>query len=92
MNKAQLIDEVQKRLGDDTSKRAAGEALDAVLDSITKGVKKHGRVLIVGFGTFKLAHRNERMGRNPKKPEIAVKIPASNTMRFTAAEILKKTL
>lgn len=92
MNKAQLIEEVQKKLGGDTSKRAAGEALDAVLDAITQGVKKHGRVLIVGFGTFKLAHRNERMGRNPKKPEIAVKIPASNTMRFTAAEVLKKTL
>lgn len=92
MNKAQLIEEVQKKLGGDTSKRAAGEALDAVLDAIAQGVKKHERVLIVGFGTFKLARREARMGRNPKKPEIAVKIPASKTVRFTAAEALKKAM
>lgn len=92
MNKAQLTEEIQQLLGGDTSRRAAGEALDAVLRAITQGVRKHERVMIVGFGTFKLARRKERMGRNPKKPEIAVKIPASSTMRFTAAEMLKKTL
>lgn len=92
MNKAQLIDEVQKKMGGDTSKRAAGHALDAVLDAIAEGVKTHERVLIVGFGTFKLAHRKARMGRNPKKPEVPVEIPASNTVRFTAAEALKKSM
>ena len=92
MNKAQLIDEVQKKMGGDTSKRVAGQALDAVLDAISEGVKAHERVMIVGFGTFKLAHREARMGRNPKKPEIPVEIPASKTVRFTAAEALKKSM
>lgn len=92
MNKAQLIDEVQNRMGGDTSKRAAGQALDAVLDAIAHGVKTQERVLIVGFGTFKLGQREARMGRNPKKPEIPVEIPASKTVRFSAAEALKKSL
>jgi DNA-binding protein HU-beta len=92
MNKAQLTDEVQKRMGGDTSKRAAGQALDAVLDAIAHGVRTEERVLIVGFGTFKLGHREARMGRNPKKPDVPVEIPASKTVRFTAAETLKKSL
>jgi DNA-binding protein HU-beta len=50
MNKAQLIEQVQKALGGETSKRAAGDALEAVLNSIAKGVKK-GPVQLIGFGT-----------------------------------------
>lgn len=40
MNKAELIESIQKALGADATKRAAEQALDAVLDSIAKGVKK----------------------------------------------------
>ena len=64
MNKAQLIDAVQEILGGNTSKRAASEALDAVLQAITQGVNK-GPVQLIGFGTFKPVDRNARMGRNP---------------------------
>ena len=51
MNKGQLIEAVQKNLGKDTSKAAAEAALNAVLASITKAVKKES-VQIIGFGTF----------------------------------------
>lgn len=90
MNKAQLIEEVQTRLGGDTSKRAAGDALEAVLGAIAKGVKT-GQVQIIGFGTFRLASRKARTGRNPKTKE-PIKIPASKTVRFTASAALKESL
>jgi DNA-binding protein HU-beta len=90
MNKAQLIEAVQKNLGGETSKRAASDALDAVLDAIAKGVKK-GPVQLIGFGTFKPVTRKARTGRNPKTG-AAMKIKASKTVRFVTSAALKKSL
>jgi DNA-binding protein HU-beta len=91
MNKAELIEAVQKALGGDTSKRAAGDALEAVLACIAKGVAKKGPVQLIGFGTFKVATRKARTGRNPKTGE-AMKIKASKTVRFVPSSALKKAL
>ncbi len=91
MNKAELIEAVQKQLGGETSKRAAGDAVDAVLDCISKGVAKKGSVQLVGFGTFKVAHRKARTGRNPKTGE-SMKIKASKTVRFVPSSALKKAV
>ena len=90
MNKAELIEAVQKNLGGDTSKRAASDALDAVLTAIAKGVKT-SNVQLIGFGTFKVAKRAARTGRNPKTG-VAMKIKASKTVRFVASSALKKAL
>ncbi len=90
-NKAELLELVQKNLGADASKRAAGDALEAVLDAISKAVKKDGVVQLIGFGTFKVAKRAARTGRNPKTGE-ALKIKASKSVRFVASTALKKTL
>lgn len=90
-NKAELIELVQKNLGGETSKRAAGEALEAVLEAISKAVKKDGVVQLIGFGTFKVAKRAARTGRNPKTGE-ALKIKASKSVRFVASSALKKIL
>lgn len=91
MNKADLIEEVQKALGGETSKRAAGEAVEAVLDAIAKGVATHGSVQLVGFGTFKIAHRKARTGRNPKTGE-PMTIKPSKTVRFVCSGSLKNSL
>lgn len=90
-NKAELLELVQKNLGAEASKRAAGDALDAVLEAIAKAVKKDGVVQLIGFGTFKVAKRAARTGRNPKTGE-ALKIKASKSVRFVASSALKKTL
>jgi DNA-binding protein HU-beta len=82
---------VQKALGADTSKRAAADALEAVLSSIAKGIKKDGSVQLIGFGTFKVAKRAARTGRNPKTGE-AMKIKASKSVRFTPSSTLKGSL
>jgi nucleoid DNA-binding protein len=91
MNKAQLLELVQKNLGGETSKRAAADALEAVLNSIAKGVKKDGNVQLIGFGTFKVAKRAARTGRNPKTG-ASMKIKASKTVRFVASSSLKGSL
>lgn len=91
MNKAELIDAVQKSLGKDSTKKAAGDALAAVLDAIVKGVKKDKNVQLIGFGTFKVASRKARKGRNPKTG-AAMNIKASKTVRFVASSSIKKGL
>lgn len=91
MNKGELIEAVQKTLGGDTSKRAAEEAVKAVLESIAKGIKKTGSVQLIGFGTFEVRKRAARTGRNPKTGEN-IKIAASKTVGFKPSSALKGML
>jgi len=91
MNKAQLVDIVQKELGREVSHAASERALDAVLNAIRKGVQSSGTVQLVGFGTFRVSKRAARMGRNPKTGE-QIQIKASKTVRFSAGQGLKQSL
>jgi DNA-binding protein HU-beta len=88
MNKAELIEAVQKALGKDASKRQAEESVNAVLDTIAEGVTKHKKVQIIGFGTFEVKKRAARTGRNPKSGE-PMEIPESKTVTFKASSALK---
>ena len=88
MNKAQLIELIQKKLGADTTKKHAEEALAAVLESIKEGVQSAGMVQIICFGTFSTKTREARTGRNPKTGK-AIAIPASKTVAFKASSNMK---
>jgi DNA-binding protein HU-beta len=81
MNKAELVKEVQKLLGNGASKVATERALEAVLTAVKRGLKRDKEVSLVGFGTFATAVRPARRGFNPhtKQP---MKIPAMRTIRF----------
>ncbi|MCL4142480.1 UNVERIFIED_CONTAM: hypothetical protein GTU68_000852 [Idotea baltica] len=91
MNKGELIEAVQKKLGSEATKRLAEDALAAVLDSIAEGVKSDQKVQIIGFGTFEVKNRAARMGRNPKTGE-AMQISASKSVGFKPSSTLKKSL
>jgi DNA-binding protein HU-beta len=91
MNKSELVEAVQNSLGKDATKRCAEDALAAVLESIANGVRKDGKVQLIGFGTFDVKHRAARMGRNPKTGE-AMQIKASKTVGFKASSNLKGSL
>lgn len=91
MNKAELIEAVLKNLGKDTSKKAAADAVDAVINAIATGIKKDKVVQVIGFGTFKVSQRAARKGRNPKTGE-PIKIKASKSVRFSASSALKSKL
>ena len=89
MNKAELIDAVA--VNADLSKAAAGRALDAALEAITKALKKKDTVTLVGFGTFSVRKRSARIGRNPKTGE-EIKIRASRVPGFKAGKALKDAI
>lgn len=88
MNKQELIEELQKRLG---SRKAADHALAAVVDVIIREVAKGGKVTIAGFGTFEKAPRTARTGRNPRTGEI-VRIKKTNVPRFRAGSSFKEVV
>lgn len=88
MNKAQLIDAIASEAK--ISKAAAQCALNAVISSTTKALKKGDRVALVGFGSFAVAKRAARTGRNPQTGK-AIKIAAKRVVRFKAgAELAAK--
>ncbi len=78
MNKADLVKELEKKLG---NRKAANDALEAVLDIIVREVVKGGKVAITGFGTFDRVDRAARTGRNPHTG-TSVRIPKSKAPRF----------
>lgn len=81
MNKGGLVAEVSKRTG--LSKADAGRAIDAVIDSIRDSVVRGERVTLADFGTFERKHRNERIARNPRRPQIPIVVPARDLPAFT---------
>ncbi len=86
MNKNDLIASVADDAG--ISKADATKAVDAVLSSIAKSLKKGDEVRLVGFGTFSVAKRAASEGRNPRTGE-KIKIPASKQPKFKAGKALK---
>jgi len=86
VNKNDLIASVADSAG--LSKADATKAVDAVLSSIAKSLKKGDEVRLVGFGTFTVARRAATEGRNPRTGE-KIKIPASKQPKFKAGKALK---
>ena len=88
MNKAELIGALESKLG---SKKAASDALEAVLDVIIREVARGGKVGITGFGTFQKVARGARTGRNPRTGET-VKIKKTTVPKFNAGTAFKKVV
>ncbi|HEY4317225.1 MAG TPA: HU family DNA-binding protein [Herbaspirillum sp.] len=89
MNKTELIDQIAEKA--DISKAAAGRALQALIESVTKTLKKNGTVTLVGFGTFAVGKRAARIGRNPRTG-AAIKIKATKVPKFRPGKNLKDAL
>jgi len=85
MNKGDLVNEVSKIL---KTKKDASVAVECVLSSITKALSEGDSVSLIGFGTFKVAQRSARQGRNPQTGE-EMHIPARKVPKFTAGKALK---
>ena len=85
MNKGDLINEVAKVL---KTKKEAQAAVDCVFSSITETLGKGDSVSLIGFGTFKVADRKARKGRNPQTGE-EIDIAASRVPKFVVGKTLK---
>ena len=86
MTKAELIDKVASGAG--LSKVDASKVLDTTLNSIKGALKKGQKVTLVGFGTFSVAKRKSRKGRNPRTGDV-ITIPAAKIPKFTSGKALK---
>ena len=91
MNKAALIEDVQRSLGNECSRAHAERVVNSVLNSIQSGLQRDQAVQLVGFGTFAVKNLKARMGRNPRTNE-PIEIRASKTVGFRAGSRLKESL
>ena len=89
MNKGELIDKIAK--DSKISKVQASNALNSALDGVLATLKKGNKVTLVGFGTFSVAKRAARKGRNPATG-AEIKIPAARVAKFSAGAKLKKAV
>ncbi len=85
MNKGDLVNEVAKMV---STKKDAQAAVDCVFSTITKALKNKDTVTLIGFGTFKVAQRKARKGRNPQTG-AEIKIKAKKVPKFVPGKALK---
>ena len=89
MNKAELVDAIASE--SKLTKADSQRALEAFVNATTKALKKGDRVALVGFGSFSVAKRAARIGRNPQSGK-AIKIAAKKVAKFKAGADLAKTV
>ena len=89
MNKKELIEAVYAK--GYITKKAAEFAVNATLDSIIEGLKKEGKVIIPGFGSFEVRSKTAREGRNPRTGE-KIKIAAKRAPAFKPGKEMKEAV
>jgi DNA-binding protein HU-beta len=89
LNKGELVDKIANDTG--VTKTQAEAVFNSLIDGIKGSMKKGHKVTIVGFGTFSVAKRKARKGRNPQTG-AEIKIPARKVPKFTAGSELKKAV
>ena len=85
MNKSELIAKMAQDC--DVSKAAAGKALNSIMGAIGDAMAAGDKVTLIGFGTFSVAERAAREGRNPQTGK-KMKIPAKKVVKFKAGSKL----
>lgn len=86
MTKPELIDVLSSKT--EMTKKDCANVLDAFQDTVKETLAKGDKVQLVGFGTFEVVERAERMGRNPSTGKEML-IPASKSPKFKAGKALK---
>ncbi len=90
MTKSDMVKKLAETWGG-ISNRQANDNLDALVDLITKTVKRERVLKIPNLGTFRLRQLKARTGRNPQTGE-AIKIPARKKVGFSAAKVFKENI
>lgn len=89
MTKPELIDVLSSKTG--MTKKDCANVLDAFQDTVKESLAKGDKLQLVGFGTFEVAERAERKGRNPKTGE-EILIPATKSPKFKPSRTLKEAV
>lgn len=90
MTKQEFVDAVAQKSG--LTRRDAGEAVAAFLETVTDALKRRDSVSFTGFGKFTTSDRKARMGVNPRNPGQKVHIPAATVPKFTSGSTLKQAV
>ena len=90
MNKTDLVNAIAAEAK--LTKVQAKEALETMLKNIGEALAKGDKVALIGFGTFAVNERPERMGVNPQKPGEKIKIEAKKVVKFKAGAELNAKL
>jgi len=89
MTKNELVERVAKKVG--LTRKTSYQAVNAVFANIRDSLAKGDKVIITGFGTFKVRNRNTRKGRNPQTGE-AIKISGHKLPGFTVGKTLRRLI
>ncbi|MBW8327440.1 MAG: HU family DNA-binding protein [Prolixibacteraceae bacterium] len=89
MNKAQLIDAIADKAN--LTKADAKKALDAFVDATSDALKNGDRVALIGFGSFSVASRSARTGRNPQTGKT-IEIAEKKVVKFKPGAELADTI
>lgn len=89
MNKNELIGAMAKQT--ELTKVEAKKGLTAFINALSDTLKSKDSVMLVGFGTFKVAHRKAKEGRNPRTGE-KLRIPAKDVPVFKPGKGLKEKI
>jgi DNA-binding protein HU-beta len=88
VTKGEFVDRIADRF---QSKKAAADAVDTILDSITDTLKGGGEINFTGFGKFSVAERGPRQGVNPRTGE-RITIAGGRVPKFSAGAGLKSSV
>lgn len=91
MNKKELISEIARKSPDNVPASEVEEFINTFIDVISDELKRKGKVVLVGFGTFKTVHRAKRTGINPQNGS-PITIPAKDVPVFTPGKALKDSI
>jgi DNA-binding protein HU-beta len=89
MSKTELVAAIAERTG--LTKKDSEAAVNAFIGTVTEQLKKGEKVQLIGFGTFEVSERAERVGRNPQTG-AEMTIAASKVPKFKAGKALKELL
>ncbi len=89
MNKAELVEEVAGQTG--LTKKISREAVGAIISVITDSLTREEKVILVGFGTFRVRERKARRGRNPQTGET-IQIRAKKVPKFKAGKNFREAV
>jgi len=89
MTKAELIASIGKAAK--ISKASAEKTLNTFTNTVMKALKRGDKLTLTGFGTFSVAKRRARTGRNPQTGK-EIKIPATRVAKFKAGNLLKSAV
>jgi DNA-binding protein HU-beta len=89
MNKEELVRAVSSQV--DLNQDKVTRTINVILQEITQALSKGDKMIFIGFGTFTVAKRSARNGRNPRTG-VPVQIPERNVAKFTAGKELREAV